>query len=199
MSGIPMKLSWLNLFLELVRKPRFGAEQLLQLRLNNFQLLQLSILAICLISIFLFLVVSTFGAILPNSIDLQSNQMDIFSALKSIKPINLVISGVISFIARGVALTYFGQIFKGEGGFRDSILMLAWFDIIHSIGLAIIFIGLWISPTITIMLTLLGTIWLVWIATNFILVLHKFSNIIFVFLGMIFGYFSLHFLLNLVF
>ena len=169
-----MKLSWFNLFFELVRKPRFGAEQLLQLRLNNFQLLQLSILAICLISIFLFLVVSTFGAILPNSLDLQSNQMDIFSALRSIKPINLVISGVISFIARGVALTYFGQIFKGQGGFRDSILMLAWFDIIHSIGLAIIFIGLWISPTITIMLTLLGTIWLVWIATNFILVLHKF-------------------------
>ena len=145
------------------------------------------------------MVVSTFGVILPNSLDLQSNQMDIFSALRSIKPINLVISGVISFIARGVALTYFGQIFKGQGGFRESILMLAWFDIIHSIGLAIIFIGLWISPTITIILTLLGTIWLIWIATNFILVLHKFSNIVFVFLGMIFGYFSLHFLLNLVF
>jgi hypothetical protein len=199
MSGISMKISWLNLFFELVRKPRFGAEQLLQLRLNNFQLLQLSILAICLISIFLFLVVSTFDVILPNSLDLQSNQMDIFNALRSIKPINLVISGVISFIARGVALTYFGQIFKGQGGFRESILMLAWFDIIHSIGLAIIFIGLWISPTITIMFTLLGTIWLIWIATNFILVLHKFSNIMFVFLGMIFGYFSLHFLLNLVF
>jgi len=194
-----MKSSWLSLFFELVRKPNTGALQLLKFKLSNIQLLQLSILSICLISIFLFLVVSTFGAILPNSLNIQSNQLDIFSALKAIKPINLVISGVISFIARSVALTYFGRLFQGQGSFRESILILAWFDIIHSIGLGIIFIGLWISPAITIVLTLFGTIWLVWIATNFILVLHKFNNIAFVFLGMISGYFLLHFLLNLFF
>lgn len=194
-----MQINWFELLLISVRRPRDGMSRLLDMEFNNTQLFQLSVLAICLISIFLFCVVSSFGTLLPNSLDIQENQVNIFSMLQSIKPINIVISGVISFVARGVALNYFSRLFNGGGNLRQSIMCLAWFDIIHSIGLALIFIGLWISPTITIMITLLGTIWLLWIAVSFISVLHQFTNLTFVFLGMIAGYFLLHFALNLVF
>ena len=194
-----MQINWFELLLISVRRPRDGMSRLLDIEFNNTQLFQLSVLAICLISIFLFCVVSSFGTLLPNSLDIQENQVNIFSMLQSIKPINIVISGVISFVARGVALNYFARLFNGGGNLRQSIMCLAWFDIIHSIGLALIFIVLWISPTITIMITLLGTIWLLWIAVSFISVLHQFTNLTFVFLGMILGYFLLHFALNLVF
>lgn len=194
-----MQINWFELLLISVRRPRDGMSRLLDMEFNNTQLFQLSVLAICLISIFLFCVVSSFGTLLPNSLDIQENQVNIFSMLQSIKPINIVISGVISFVARGVDLNYFARLFNGGGNLRQSIMCLAWFDIIHSIGLALIFIGLWISPTITIMITLLGTIWLLWIAVSFISVLHQFTNLTFVFLGMIAGYFLLHFALNLVF
>jgi len=180
-----MQINWFELLLISVRRPRDGMSRLLDMEFNNTQLFQLSVLAICLISIFLFCVVSSFGTLLPNSLDIQENQVNIFSMLQSIKPINIVISGVISFVARGVALNYFARLFNGGGNLRQSIMCLAWFDIIHSIGLALIFIGLWISPTITIMITLLGTIWLLWIAVSFISVLHQFTNLTFVFLGMI--------------
>lgn len=194
-----MSMNWIELLFLSAKNPRAGASQLLGLKFNNFQLLQISILSICLISIFLFLVVSTFGAVLPNALEIQPNQTNIFSTLQSIRPINIVISGIISFIARSVALTYFSRVFNGIGSLRYSILSLAWFDIIHSMGLAIVFIGLWVSPTITILFTLVGTIWLMWIAVSFISVLHNFKNVSFVFFGMIIGYLALHFCLNLIF
>ena len=194
-----MSINWLELFLLSARNPKAGMSKLLELNFNNFQLLQIAMLAVCLISIFLFLVVSTFGAVLPSALEMQPNQANIFSTLQSIKPISIVISGIISFVARGIALTYFGRVFNGLGSLRNSILSLAWFDIIHSMGLAIVFIGLWVSPTITILFTLLGTIWLIWIAVSFISVLHNFKNVVFVFFGMIIGYILLHFSLNLIF
>ena len=194
-----MSINWLELFLLSARNPKAGMSKLLELNFNNFQLLQIAMLAVCLISIFLFLVVSTFGAVLPSALEMQPNQANIFSTLQSIKPISIVISGIISFVARGIALTYFGRVFNGRGSLRNSILSLAWFDIIHSMGLAIVFIGLWVSPTITILFTLLGTIWLIWIAVSFISVLHNFKNVALVFFGMIIGYILLHFSLNLIF
>ena len=127
-----MSIKWLELFLLSARNPKAGMSKLLELNFNNFQLLQIAMLAVCLISIFLFLVVSTFGAVLPSALEMQPNQANIFSTLQSIKPINIVISGIISFVARGIALTYFGRVFNGLGSLRNSILSLAWFDIIHS-------------------------------------------------------------------
>ena len=157
-----MSINWLELLLLSARNPRAGMSKLLESNFNNFQLLQIAMLAVCLISIFLFLVVSTF-------------------------------------VARGIALTYFSRVFNGIGSLRNSILSLAWFDIIHSMGLAIVFIGLWVSPTITILFTLIGTVWLIWIAVSFISVLHNFKNVAVVFFGMIIGYILLHFSLNLIF
>ena len=79
-----MSINWLELFLLSARNPKAGMSKLLELNFNNFQLLQIAMLAVCLISIFLFLVVSTFGAVLPSALEMQPNQANIFSTFNQL-------------------------------------------------------------------------------------------------------------------
>ena len=48
-----MSINWLELLLLSARNPRAGMSKLLESNFNNFQLLQIAMLAVCLISIFL--------------------------------------------------------------------------------------------------------------------------------------------------
>ena len=190
-----MRFNWRDFLFHFALKPREAGSHLLNFKLTNIQLIQLSVLAICLLTIFRFLIIATYGSSLTDSIDMQnmqSNQMEIFQILKLITPINIVYTLFILFLARAVALTFFGRMFGGRGTFRETVLFLASFDIIHSILLAILFISLWVLPVIiTDIFMLLGSILMVWISTNLIQVLHKFNNLMFVFFGLIAGYLSL--------
>jgi hypothetical protein len=183
-----MTINWIELLFLSIRKPRNGIAQLLQLSFNNSQLVQIVMLATCLVSIFTFVFSPTFMGAVQNTIGMQESQTRNLLEFNKITPINIVQSYIISFVVRCITLKYLGQLLNGNGDVRNSILSLAWFDIIRSVGLALGFIGLWVSPELTIISTLFGTIWLVWISINFISILHSFGNFILIFIGLLVGY-----------
>ncbi|MFV0410271.1 MAG: Yip1 family protein [Paracoccus sp. (in: a-proteobacteria)] len=85
-----------------------------------------------------------------------------------------------------VLLSSLGRIFGGRGNFADSLLLVAWIELLL-LGAQLVQVLLLIVPMISGLFGLAAVIALTWVMVRMIQALHKFSNVFLVFLGLIFG------------
>jgi hypothetical protein len=117
-------------------------------------------------------------------------------------PVQTALMQAAVWLAITALITWGGKMRGGRGTFRDALLLIAWLQFILLCVQALqLLLGLALPPAAE-LVGLIGLLLLVWLLTNFTAVLHGFTSLWTVFLGLVIGavvlMFALAFVLALV-
>lgn len=82
-----------------------------------------------------------------------------------------------SSVITGYAIHYTGQAMDGEGSLTNSMLLVAWFQVLQLAGLVVQALALPISPGFSDILRLMIGLGLIWVFLSFVNVLHAFGSL----------------------
>ncbi|MFV0291886.1 MAG: Yip1 family protein [Paracoccus sp. (in: a-proteobacteria)] len=86
-------------------------------------------------------------------------------------------------------LALLGRAFGGRGNFADSLLLVAWVELLFLVIQAVQVLLLLILPPLSSLLGVVAMIAMIWVMVRMVQELHGFSNAVLVLLGLIFGTF----------
>lgn len=97
----------------------------------------------------------------------------------------------VSLVITAVAITGIGRIFGGLGGFADALLVIVWIEFLMTITQAAELAVMLVVPPLGFVLGLAVLVFFVWLVVNAIAELHRFQNLLMVFLGLVGGFVAL--------
>lgn len=103
-----------------------------------------------------------------------------------------------SIILLSLAIRWIGRLAGGSGGLEDVLLLVIWFQLVL-VALQVVELAVMLLvPTLGAVVFYAFLAYVVWVLTNFIAVVHGFTSLGRVFLGMVLALFAFAFLLSLI-
>lgn len=181
-----------------LRDPQTGIAQVLALGLSPAAIRMLAALAIVLEAMLNHaLAQATLAAIGPVA-RVQGSLLARFAELADTGPMWLALHGLIAFALRSLLLHRMGERFGGQASADDSMLAVAWYDLLWSGFVAIAVVLTVVTPFLTAFFFGLGGLWMLWVMVNIVAGAHRFTRLGPVFLGVIAGYLAVQLILGFI-